>query len=186
MILNFVTTNKHKFEEAQQILNAFGVRLKQLDIEYEENHDTDIEEIAVCAARKLSGELGVPLVVEDTGLYFNAYPKFPGALPKFVFDCLGYRGIFKLLAREDRKAYFKTVVAYCEPGGQPVRFSGIMRGELTEKVFNEDLDAMPYDRIFIPAGERVTVSDMSLKKKNSYSQRGKAFNQLGKYLAKKS
>lgn len=183
MIINFVTTNKHKVAEAKQVLSAFGIGIKQLDIEYEENHDADIEEIAMSAASSLSAELGVHLVVEDTGLYFDAYPKFPGAMPKFVFNSLDYKGIFKLLQGENRGAYFKTVAAYCAPNNKPVSFSGSMQGVITETVFNEDKDAMPYDRIFIPAGETNTISDMTLAKKNSFSQRGKVFTKLGEYLS---
>lgn len=182
MTINFVTTNKHKVAEAKEALSVFNIDVKQLDMEYEENHDADIEEIALTAAGKLSQELSLPLVVEDTGLYFNAFPKFPGAMPKFVFNTLDYRGIFKLLADEDRGAYFKTVAAYCAPNNKPVSFSGTMHGEITNKVFNKNKEAMPYDRIFIPAKETKTISEMSLKKKNSFSQRGKVFTALGKYL----
>lgn len=185
MIINFVTTNQHKVAEAKQVLSAFDIDVKQLDVEYEENHDDDIEQIALTAAAKLSQELNIPIVVEDTGIYFNAFPKFPGALPKFVFNTLDYRGIFKLLEGEDRGAYFKTVAAYCAPHEKPVSFSGTMQGSITEVVFNADKDFMPYDHIFVPKKETKTISEMSLAKKNSFSQRGKAFTQLGKYLSEK-
>jgi len=168
--------------EAGQALSAFGIDVKQLDVEYEENHDADIKEIALTAASKLSQDLQIPIVVEDTGLYFDAFPKFPGAMPRFVFNSLDYKGIFKLLADEDRGAYFKTVAAYCAPGNKPVTFTGTMKGKITDVIHNEDTDAMPYDRIFIPTGETKTISDMTLEKKNSFSQRGKVFKQLGEYL----
>jgi len=180
----FVTTNKHKAEEAAAVMKGFDIEVEQIDMEYEENHDESLEQIAISAAKKLAGELKKPIVVEDTGLFFRAWPGFPGALPKFVFNTLGYKGIFKLLAGVDRAAYFQTVLAYCGPNGKPITFSDTMEGEITEQVFNEDKDAMPYDRIFIPDGERKTISDMTIAKKNSFSQRGKAFCQLGEYLTR--
>jgi XTP/dITP diphosphohydrolase len=141
-----------------------------------------MENIARDAARSLSQKLGRLLMLEDTGLFFDAYPNFPGALPKFVFNTLGYKGILKLLAGEPRGAYFKTVAALGEPGKEPQLFEGIMRGTITEHVFDEDQDFMPYDRIFIPDGRDVTISRLSMADKNSFSQRGTAFRKLGRAL----
>jgi len=164
------------------VLGEFGIKVEQLDMEYEENHDASLEEIAKGAAQKLAIELNKAVVVEDTGLFFTAYPNFPGALPKFVYESLGYKGIFKLLEGEDREAYFKTVAAFCAPEGEPVLFTATMRGQVTEEVHNEEADVMPYDKIFIPEGESVTISDMTMEKKNSFSQRGQVFRQLGEWF----
>lgn len=185
MKIAFVTTNKHKFEEAKDILKGYPLELEQVDIEYEENHDASLETIAFTAAKAMAGQLGRPVVLEDTGLFFEAYQGFPGALPKFVFNTLGYRGIFKLLEGEDRRAYFRTVAGFCEPSGEPKLFPGVMRGQLTDKVFNPEADAMPYDRIFIPDGYEVTISDLSLAEKSKFSQRAEAFRKFGEYIVHK-
>ncbi len=185
MKIAFITTNTHKFAEVQDILAPFGIEVEHLSLEYEENHDASMEDIARQAAQKLSAELQRPLMLEDTGLFFDAYPNFPGALPKFVFNTLGYKGIMKLLADEERGAYFKTVAAYGEPGKKPHLFEGMMRGVITEKVFDEDKDFMPYDRIFIPDGYTKTISRLSMAEKNSFSQRAQAFRKMGEYLQKR-
>lgn len=182
MKVAFVTTNTHKFKEVQDILKDYPIELEHLDMEYEENHDASLEEIARGAAKKLADQLQRPVVVEDTGLFFEAYENFPGALSKFVITTLGYKGIFKLLEGESRKVYFKTVAAFCQLGEEPKLFTGIMRGEITEDVHNEHVDVMPYDRIFIPEREAVTISDMTMEKKNSLSQRARAFRKFGKYM----
>ncbi|MBT4277911.1 XTP/dITP diphosphatase [Candidatus Falkowbacteria bacterium] len=184
MKIVFVTTNKHKFQEVRDVLKDYPVELEQLDMEYEENHDDQIEDIARDAVKKLANELNKPVILEDTGLFFEAYDGFPGALPKFVYNTLGYKGIFKLLENEKRDAYFKTVAAYCKPGEEAVLFEGVMKGVITEKVYNQDKDAMPYDRIFIPEGKTKTISEMSLEEKNSFSQRAKAFKEFGEYITK--
>ncbi len=186
MNLAFVTTNKHKFTEVEEILSPFGITLEHLNQEYEENHDASIEEVARSAAKKLAEELQRPLILEDTGLFFAAYPNFPGALPKFVFNTLGYKGIFKLLDGEPRGAYFKTVAAYCEPGQTPHLFEGRMDGMITEEIFDQDGDFMPYDRIFIPAGKDKPISQMTLAEKNSFSHRAAAFRKMGEYLQKRA
>ncbi len=184
MKITFITTNKHKFKEAQDILKDYPVELEQLDMDYEENHDESIEEIARGAAKKLADKLNRPVVLEDTGLFFEAYNNFPGALPKFVINSIGFKGIFKLLGGESRKAYFKTVAAFCEPGSEPILFEGIMKGEITKKIYNENKDEMPYDKIFIPEGKNKTISEMTLEEKNSFSQRSKAFKKFGAHLFK--
>jgi non-canonical purine NTP pyrophosphatase (RdgB/HAM1 family) len=184
MKITFITTNKHKFEEVKNVLKDYPVELEQLNMEYEENHDAKIEEVARDAAKKLAKELNKPIVLEDTGIFFEAYDGFPGALPKFAIKTLGYKGIFKLLAGENRNAYFKTVAAFCGPGEEPVLFEGIIRGVITDKIHNPDSDVMPYDRIFIPEGEEKTISDMTMDKKNAFSQRARAFRKFGEYIKK--
>ncbi len=186
MIINFVTTNKHKVDEARLALREFGIEVRQVDINYEENHDDSMEDIVRQAAHRLANQRQQPVVVEDTGLFFKAWPGFPGALPKFVWQTIGYKGIFKLLEGADRRAYFITVLGWCEPGEEPQLFTAKMQGEITKKVYNENRAVMPYDRIFVPAGETETISDMSLAKKNSFSQRGKVFRKLGKWLRQKT
>ncbi|HEX9721688.1 MAG TPA: RdgB/HAM1 family non-canonical purine NTP pyrophosphatase [Candidatus Paceibacterota bacterium] len=184
MKVTFVTTNKHKFQEVQDILKNYAIELEHLDMEYEENHDSSLDEIARSAAKKLAEKLQKPVVLEDTGLFFEAYNNFPGALPKFVIHSIGFKGIFKLLQGESRKAYFKTMAAFCQPGQEPVLFEGIMRGEIAEEIHNQDKDEMPYDKIFIPKGKTKTISDMTLEEKNSFSQRAQAFRKFGEYLSR--
>lgn len=120
MEITFVTTNRHKFEEVSDILKPYPVELVHLNQSYEENHDLALEDIARTAVRKLARELDRPVVLEDTGLFFEAYPGFPGVMPKFVYQTLGFKGILKLLLGENRRAYFKTVAAFGMPGTEPV------------------------------------------------------------------
>ncbi len=182
MKIYFVTTNKHKFEEVKDILKDYPIELEHLEMEYEENHDESIDIIARNAAKKLADKLNKPIVLEDTGLFFEAYNNFPGALPKFVINTIGFKGIFKLLEGESRKAYFKTVAAFCEPEKEPNLFEGVMRGKITTKIYNEDKDTMPYDKIFIPEGRDKTISDMSLEEKNQFSQRAQVFRKFGEFI----
>ncbi|MEX0650290.1 MAG: RdgB/HAM1 family non-canonical purine NTP pyrophosphatase [Candidatus Andersenbacteria bacterium] len=182
MKIYFVTTNKHKFQEVQDILKDYPIELEQLDRSYEENHDASIDEVARSGALQMLKEINAPVVVEDTGLFFEAYEGFPGALPKFVMNTLGFKGILKLLEGESRKAYFRTVVGYAEPGQEPQLFEGIMRGSITEEVHNPEADVMPYDKIFIYEGQAKTISDMTAEEKSALSQRGESFRKFGEYI----
>lgn len=181
--LAFITTNKHKFEEVREVLAGFPVELEWVRDSYPEDHDATLEEIAMAGAKALAERLNRAVVVEDTGLFFSAFSGFPGTLPKFVFNTLGYYGIMKLLEGEKRGAYFKTVAAIALPAGEVKLFEGIMKGTITAEVFDKDKDAMPYDRIFIPDGKDIVISRMSMEEKNSFSQRAQAFRALGDYIA---
>jgi XTP/dITP diphosphohydrolase len=184
MKLTFITTNKHKFEEVKDILKDYPIELNWLNTKYDEDHEAGIEETAKKAAKIMAEKMNKPIVLEDTGLFFEAYDGFPGSIPKYAFNTLGYKGLLKLLDGESRKSYFKTVAAYCEPDKEPIIFEGKMNGHFTEKIYNEDRDAMPYDRFFIPDGFQKTISDMTIEEKSAFSQRGKAFKALGEYLTK--
>ncbi|MCK4553396.1 non-canonical purine NTP pyrophosphatase, partial [Candidatus Parcubacteria bacterium] len=108
----FITTNKHKVEEISAILKEFNIKVKQLKMDYEEDKEATMEEISKKAAKLLSAKLNKPIIVEDTGIFFNAYNNFPGALPKFIINSIGFDGIFRLLKNKDRSVYCKTAIGY--------------------------------------------------------------------------
>jgi len=182
MKICFVTTNKHKVEEVRDILKDYPIELEHLNLEYDENHDLSIEEVAKTAAKKLANKLNKPILLEDTGCFLEAYNNFPGALSKFVINSISYKGIFKLLDRESRKAFFKTVAAFCKPGEEPILFEGILNGEITKEVFHKDKDTMLYNKIFIPEEMNQTISHLSLEEWNKISQRSKAFKKFGEFI----
>jgi XTP/dITP diphosphohydrolase len=185
MKLKFITTNKHKVEEIGAILKEYGVELEQAIIDYPENKEASIEEVAREAAKNLAEELGEPVMVEDTGFYFDAYDNFPGSQPKFVIKSIGFDGIFRLLAGKDRGFTARTAIGYCEPEKEPQIFIGEMHGQVIDHIVNPDADTMPYNHIIIPDGYNKTVAEMNIAEKNQVLQRGKAARKLGEYLMNK-
>lgn len=181
----FVTTNKSKAEEINDALKEYGFCVEQIKADKREDKDADMETVAKCAAKELCEELKMPLIVEDTGLFFKAYDNFPGSQPKFVFKGIGYDGIFRLLDGKDRSAYFETVIAYCEPGKDPVCFDGKMHGQVSEEIFEPKSDYMPYDSIFVPEGKDKPICQIVIQEKGLFSQRGQATKKLGEYLKNK-
>ncbi len=182
MKLTFITTNKHKVEEGKAALKEFGIELEQLNKEYDENKEDSLHEVVKKAAKKLAAELNKPIIVEDTGVFFNAYEGFPGAMPKFVFNRIGYEGIFRLLEGKDRYGYFVSVIGYCEPGKEPLIFEGKCEGKFINKVKCKNKDVLPYCRIFVPKGQKKTTAEMTVEEKNKVSHRAIAFKKLGELL----
>ncbi len=184
MELYFLTGNKHKFNEAKFTLEKFGVKLQHINIDKPEIQSDSIEEVSRYSAEKVATELGKPVIVEDTGIFFKAYKNFPGVHTRFIYESIGYEGIMKLLKGKDRHAYFKTVAAYCEPWKKAVLFEGISKGRIAMKPSCLDKDVMPYDRIFIPNDtKKLWCLDLSHKYKTSH--RNIAFEKLGSYLTKR-
>lgn len=179
----FITQNKFKVKEIEAVLKKYDISLEQEAIGYEEDKEASMEEVCIKASKELAKQFNRPVIVEDTGLFFEAYNNFPGALPKFVFNGIGFKGIFKLLENENRNAYFKTVIGYCEPGKEPVTFEGEMRGKILDKIVEPDTEDMPFNHIFLPDCCDKAMIEIDLEKRNSFSQRGRAAKKLGEYLS---
>ncbi len=84
-----------------------------------------------------------------------------------------------LLEKKNRNAQFKTVIALNLNGTQHL-FTGIAKGQITpEKIGNQGFG---YDPIFQPEGFTETFAQLSVDLKNKISHRGKATQQLIKFL----
>ena len=181
--ISFLTGNSHKFSEAKEALSIFPqIELRQIIEEKIELKDDDLDdpisEIAKKAVEISVKKHNVPLAVEDAGLFFNAYPGFPGLNTKWVMKRIGYEGILSLLDGKDRTAFFRTIVAYCEPGKEPLLFEGKIEGSISNEVIGLDIDCMDYDRIFIPKAHTKTFS-LIMEEKKLMSHRKIAFEKLG-------
>jgi XTP/dITP diphosphohydrolase len=101
---------------------------------------------------------------------------------------IGYDGIFRLLADKDRTAYFRSIVAFCEPahllrGEEPQLFEGRIEGSISAEAIGKDEDCMDYDPIFVPLGGNKPFS-LIMEEKKKMSHRKIAFQKLGEFLLK--
>ncbi len=178
----FVTGNNHKFEEVSKVLQEeFNVSLEQGAFSFIELDSGNLDDIAVDKAKQAFRKFRIPLIVDDTGLFFNSYKNFPGVNPKWVFDSIGYDGIFRLLQGKSRRAFFQTCLCYFD--GKTIKiFSDTMKGTITERVIKPKKASMPYNRIFVPDGADRALVEMPLEQMNKYLQRAKCARKLGKWL----
>jgi len=180
----FVSSNSGKIEEISKHLKNFSIEVEGKILEMPEISSDNQEEVAKEKAKYAARIAGKTVITEDTGVYFEAYKNFPGTHPKFIFETIGYEGIMKLLERKNRKAFFKTVVSYCESGKEPKVFIGICKGTITEKVIGESHPRLPYDSIFIPDGDSRVFAEMTKEEKAKYSHRAKAMEEFAKWFNK--
>lgn len=184
----FITGNKSKFEEAKMImdeaLRSSGLVLLQKDLKLEEPQSIDQEEVVKSKAEQAFSQIGKPLICDDTAIYFEAYPRFPGTLTKFVFKSIGFKGVEKLLVGENRRAYFQTAVCYKDKD-QCIVFKGTWKGRITEDVSNSFNPDWQYNSIFLPEGFDISLAELSIEERAKHSHRKKALEQLANYLSKK-
>ena len=178
--LNFITGNKSKFMEAKLIL---GNRAKLIlkDIQIVEPRSTKQEEVVLEKARQAFQQLKAPVLVDDTGIYFEAYKDFPGTATKLVFQAIGFKGIARLLHGSKRGAYFKTLLCYKDSTTTKI-FEGVWRGRITNKLsrkFNPDWE---YNSIFIPEDFSTPLAEIPLEVRAKISHRKKALDKLVRFL----
>ncbi len=167
----FVTGNPHKVREAVKIMAPLGIKIVQNDCGYPELQEDAIEDIASFGARWAANKLNSEVIVDDSGIFIDALSGFPGPYSAYVARTLGNERILKLLDSEkDRRASFKCVIGYCRPDGEPMVFSGEVRGEISRGIRGKS--GFGYDPIFEVNG--VTFGEMSDMEKNSISHRHRA------------
>jgi len=168
------------------ILGGMGINVHPVNAELHEIRSEIQKDVAVEKAKTAYSLLKMPVIAEDTGVYFEAYDDFPGAFPSFVFRSIGYGGIMALLKGKNRKAYFRTIVAYYN--GKILRtFEGLCKGRITDipdlpKFQNPKL---PYEAIFVPSGKKVRFCRMTKDEKNAISHRARALRKFGNWFLKK-
>ncbi len=184
MTLTFVTSNRHKFEEAERIAAKHGVELEHRDVPYIEIQADELEEIARPSAQQASALLRAPCFVEDAGLFIQALKGFPGPYSSYVFQTLGNEGILELMkGKRVRRAEFRSAVAYCEPGSKPIVFSGRVRGTITPEIRGEG--GFGFDPIFVPQeGDDRTFAELSTDEKNKFSHRSRAIERFVKWYVR--
>jgi XTP/dITP diphosphohydrolase len=111
-MLRFVTTNEGKVREAREYL---ADEIRQLDFDYREIQAADLATVAADGARKAYSHAGEPVIVDDAGLFVDAFDGFPGPYSAYVEDTVGVERLWRMTEPEaDHGAAFRGVVAYCD------------------------------------------------------------------------
>ena len=174
-MIHFVTSNKGKYIEARAI---FG-DLVQKDIGYTEIQADTLGEVALYGMNEVALRLDGPVMLEDAGLFVQALRGFPGVYSAYVQKTIGNAGILRLMeGEENRAAYFKSVVAYAEPGMKAKLFSGEVHGQIGFEP--RGTQGFGYDPIFYVNG--ISLAEMDLEKKNQISHRAKSMRALKGWL----
>jgi len=194
--LIFASGNHHKIEEIQHLLGTeyklLGLKDLQFTGDIPEDADT-LEGNALLKARFVYQHWNTNCFADDTGLEvecLNGKPgvysaRYSGELSDFNNDeqsrTLANKNklIVNMQGCNNRKARFRTVIAYIE-NGKEYLFEGIVNGIITES--ERGKGGFGYDPLFIPDGYNLSFAEMPLNEKNEISHRARAVQKFIDWL----
>ena len=182
----FVSSNVHKFFEAKDVLSQYRIGIAKLKVNVVEIQDSSIINIAIFSVLDAVKNSGLPVFVEDAGLFIEELGGFPGPYSKYVFKTIGLDGILKLMKGiKNRKAYFISVIAFSSPEESSKYFIGKVRGKISINT-RGDL-GFGYDPIFEPLqGNGRSFGEMTTFQKNQFSHRARSLREFGKWFSSKN
>ena len=178
------TGNAHKLREIAQIFPQFEVlSQKQMgfDVDVEETGIT-FEENALIKARAAAAALGCPALADDSGLCVEALGGAPGV---YSARYSGEHGndaanrqllLANLQGESNRRAYFKSAVAFVYPDGREIVVEGKTYGEILSQ--EQGTGGFGYDCVFFSDDLKKSFGDATAEEKNGVSHRFRALQAL--------
>ena len=158
----YLTPNKGKFEEAMHIFKdryGFDIDIKEPDFEVLEIQATNCKDVVAFSVKYACEKLGRPCIKSDSGLYIDALGGLPGPYNHDFDHCIGVDKFLELFKNEtNRKARLEDCFAYCEPGEEPIVFTGGGTGTIAYEA-KGNLGRW-HDKFYIPDGETKTLSEL--------------------------
>lgn len=192
MQLVFATNNPHKIFEVRHLLGKryeiLGLNDLGIKEDIPENQDT-IEGNAIEKSKYIFEKYNLPCFADDTGLEVDFLNGRPGVFSARYAgkDCSFDDNVNKLLGEldgvENRKARFRTVIAFIDKNNITQLFEGIVNGHIAKS--RQGSEGFGYDPVFVPDGYCLSFAEMELTLKNAISHRAKAMNKFIEYLTVK-
>jgi len=195
----FATNNPHKLREIQDLLGIHFSLMSLTDIGFNEEipeNQPSLQGNALEKARHIFDRFQLPCFADDSGLEIDALNGKPGVYSARYAGSLDLFGsqekrnqanVLKVLTKlkdaTNRKARFRTVIAYIK-GGSEHFFEGIVNGSIIEQ--QRGNEGFGYDPIFVPEGYQQTFAEMPLSEKNKISHRARAFAKFVNFLNEKN
>lgn len=197
MEIIFATGNRHKLEEARQILGE-GITLKTpadfgITEDIPETGNT-LQDNAIQKAAYIFGRTGKPCFSDDTGLFVDALNGAPGVLSaRYAGPAKSPEdNMRKLLGKLEgipeekdgkrlRTARFTCVVAFVSEEGSKL-FEGSVEGEIALRKCGDA--GFGYDPVFLPEeyGLKRSFAELTHEEKNRISHRGKAMREFAGFM----
>jgi XTP/dITP diphosphohydrolase len=201
--LALATRNPGKVREILEICSSWPVnwhvRTDQSDPsdfprnwpEVDETGETYLDN-ARLKAHAVAGALGLPAIGEDSGIEVDALgdepgprsARYAGPHPTDAENLDLLIAKIRPMPPESRTARYRCVAVCAWPDGREVWAEGDCEGTLIVKPRGNG--GFGYDPVFVPAGERRTMAELSPEEKNALSHRAKALRALGEILSRSS
>ena len=187
----FDSGNAHKIKEVSAMLEDFKIlSLKDIgfDVDIDENGNTTSEnaEIKVRAVEKFckAKGLNVNILADDSGLFIDALNGAPGVhSARYAADHSNEANRKKVLenlkGKRKRTAHFECTLCYLDEKGVHF-FTGKTYGKITTREIGDT--SFCYDCLFFSNDLNKTFGEATEAEKDSVSHRGRAIEELKKYL----
>lgn len=160
--LIYLTSNPHKVEEANKFFSkkyGFDLEIKNPNFEVIEIQAETSEEVVKFSVKYAAEKLGEAVLKSDTSLYIDALGGLPGPYNAYFDKQIGVEKFLELFKNEtNRKARLEHCFAYCEPGMEPIVFTG--GGTGTISLVERGERGRWHDKFYIPDGETQTLSEL--------------------------
>lgn len=169
-MLYFITGNKNKYQEFQDILGKENVQ--QLEIDLPELQEIDAHKIIRHKLQEALKHHTGPLLIEDTSLYMEClWGKLPWPLIKWFLQEIKNEWLYELAKKYNNfKARATVRIGYAKNADEIAFFEGSVEGTIVEPVYTTDFWR---DAIFHPDGYDKPYGAMSKEEKNKISMRRK-------------
>ncbi len=160
--LVYLTTNPHKANEAKTFLKEkynFDLEIVNPNFDIIEIQAKTCAEVAGFSAKYAAEKLGCAVLKSDSGLYLDALGGLPGPYNAYFDKQIGIEKFLQMLKDEpNRKARLEHCFAYCEPGKEPIIFSGGSTGTIAYE--SRGTLGRWHSKFYIPDGETKTLSEL--------------------------
>lgn len=185
MKIVLASSNPHKVKEINAIISGIDIEFVLPPAGFDPIEDGEtFEENSLIKARA-AWELGKTwTLADDSGLCIDALGGAPGIhsaryaeTPQARID----RVLNEMQGVKNRSARFKCCMTLINPQGEVAfSYTGICEGSIIEG--QRGINGFGYDPIFLIEGSDRTMAELSEDEKNRISHRGKALNEVLKYL----
>lgn len=183
-MITICTWNSWKFAQIATVLRP-NFACGQYAIDLFEQQTNDMLAVSRMKAYEAFAKIWWPVLVDDSGIYFDAYPDFPGVFSKYVFQSLWVGWLQKLfIDQPNRKARHQCVLSYMDETLQePKQFvwtvSWVIDFSFLDRVQPDP--HLPYDAIF-RLENAWTVVQLDMASFTPHNHRAKAAMALKEWL----
>lgn len=178
--IRFLSSNRHKIEEAQEILRDARVTIVPLTHRIDELQTEDAGRLIRDKALRAFDLVRRPVFVEHTGLSLAHLNGLPGGLTQIFWDRLQADRFAELFGTTpDPSVVARTTIGYID--GRELH---VFEGEISGSVVSAPRGSRDFqwDCVFEPDGSDLTFAEMGTEHKNEISMRRQALDKLAAFL----
>ena len=190
MKIVLASSNKHKVQEINDIVNTLGLQLEFIlppdDFDPIENGKT-FEENSYIKAFEAWKLVKTWVLADDSGLCIDALNGKPGIFSARYAETPALRierVLKELKGITNRNAHFTCAMTLINPNGDTeFKYQGICEGTIIEEP--RGINGFGYDPIFLVKNDTRTMAELSEEEKNKVSHRSIALTKVLEYLKNK-